>query len=104
MCSRLPRPLPGLVKGWLGALLPLLTVALHEGLKTSHSCLLLQALTSQDGEALGHNILDFSDNQTCPVGHSPTCPQLLPCTAAEPMLGAPACSTLHALCPDAAGS
>eukprot|EP00891_Asterochloris_glomerata_P006606 jgi/Astpho2/6606/fgenesh1_pm.00101_%23_7_t len=25
-----------------------------------------KALTSQDGEALGHNILDFSDNQTCP--------------------------------------
>ena len=48
-----------------------LIVALHEGLKTLHLGLLVQALTSQDGEALGHNILDFSDNQTCPVGHSP---------------------------------
>ena len=69
--------------GW-GALLPL--CPLLEELKTSHAGLLVQALTSQDGEALGHNILDFSDNQTCPVGHGPPCPQLLSCAAVESML------------------
>lgn len=31
---------------------------------------MVQALTSQDGEALGQNILDFSENQTCPVSHA----------------------------------
>ena len=81
-CGVMTRPLPGLVKakchhaaaGMAGCIAAPLTVALHERLKTSHRGLLVQALTSQDGEALGHNILDFSDNQTCPVGHSPPLP------------------------------
>jgi hypothetical protein len=34
---------------------------------------MLQALTSQDGEALGQNILDFSENQTCPVSICQMC-------------------------------
>ena len=84
--------------GLAGCIVVPLTIALPEWLKTLDTSLLVQALTSQDGEALGHNILDFSDNQTCPVGYSPPCPQLLPCAAAEPMLGATACSTLYAQC------
>lgn len=34
--------------------------------------LAVQALTSQDGEALGENILSFSEKQTCPVQLSPS--------------------------------